>query len=412
MRIRKTGSKDFVTANVLVAVYCLLLVTCCLSLVLAEEDFFVKIESPLIFREANQSQGSFIKLSGKTNLPDRTILVITAHYTDGTKKHLIDLKKASVENQNYEITFGPFEGKLPAGTYVFIVQFNPTKQLKEVRGKLPDSVKAIEETISTAVGEADDIAQERKEMVETVRDSIQEICLSYANLKVKFKTAVALVEFAPANQRFAQLTDWQKWRDEYLKQINTIKKKIDSQDPLGVFVTVQAGKSEAEKIINHLQGLIGLCDEALQSKERTSSKLYEEVTFQMDAFQRQLEHTLDIVGIRQPKDAVVLRQSLKELETLLNALPDTARENLKDSNRYAEWIMETRQSTGRLILGIMTQLPEREYQRVQKITQILVKIEEVLKGLTQDTEKGLVHLNSLKNQAINSLNDIREIYLK
>lgn len=365
---------------------CLAFSLCFNFLAVAEEPFSLTAENPLI-RQTAPDQPALITIKGQTNLPNRTIINVVLYYlphvpgTEPARQKLIDLKKCPVTDGLYQVEFGPFTGQLPSGIYIAAINFDPTKQYKEVKEKIGSSAEPLNRETRCALGTLDDLNQERTGLQEQIRQKSLKLLNLYYSLKENIRQEIT----RPAPDQKGR----REWIKKILQSVEATAAECASLDPLGIFRLVSQAKSFMESFDDHLKELVNLSEQVLATPERNSSQNYEILLKAMDEFQRRTEEGLAQLGVSKPVDPAQVSGQIDRIEKQLNALQKktTAPPEEVNSHEYQIWLAREKETLTDLFLTLSAYLESDDYQTITALSNNLVKLWPIMESTETGPEK-------------------------
>lgn len=361
---------------------------------LYNEDFYLNTDTPKISGSKDNKTESLI-IEGKTNLPDDSILNVTLHYLPSCidqeyKKEdiLIELRKCKVLSQTYQTSFGPFEGKLPSGTYIVFINFNPAKQYKHVKTKLKNTKDKLTQRTKLCHGTDQQRMAERDRKMEIIKKQIAVLKEVFDDLENSFRI-------------YAKVMDEKSWQEKLKQYKNNIKQSVSKcqpLDPLKVFKKVSESKLLTESFAYKLTMIIDFCDQALSSTETISSEKYEAVVKAMDYFRQYMNENLDKLRITKSIDSNKL---IKQISRIKAHLKDIEKKII--SSDFKQWIKKEKQYVSNALLQLSVILNNSDYRKISTISNDLL----ALWGMTEkdDLAETAKSINKI-------LDNIKSTYIK
>lgn len=390
-------------------VFILGFLTCLINaLAEGEANWQITPDKPAL-TQARGPNPAVIKVTGKTNLPNRTVLNITLYYrlscqpankdtppSTESKKTLIDLKKCLIADGNYEIQFGPFAGKLPPGSYIASVGFDPTKQYKEVQEKLGEKTTPLTAEETQISGTDDDIKREKDEALRTIKKSASNLLAHLKTLKDNFITQV--------NKKAFDQPQWEKWLKDFTKELDLTVQPCQNLDILNVFTTVPEGRMMVIASADKLNHLAGWTTKILIGKERTSAKPYEEFINATEELEQIIQDGLDRLGLAKSVDREILSGIFREIQKHL----DGFQQRLRKLPEIQEWLKEERERITELLFNLSAILGNIDFNRISTISSGLLRLWEIAESGKVD----VAEITSARRQIDQALKELKWAYLE
>ncbi|MBI4833370.1 MAG: hypothetical protein HY811_00935 [Planctomycetes bacterium] len=342
-----------------------------------KQGFYLKSGTPeIVYYETEQK--SLVKINGKTNLPDSSVITLFFYYIPScsgqeTDKRMVELKKYKIDKGVYQAEFGPFRGKLNSGTYVITVTFDPAKQYKEVKAIIGDNPEGLKQEIKLCRGTDDDMLKEIKQSEKAIRDNADALKSVFQSISEAFHNQITL-----------KTVDKNAWR-EYLigfhKELSAISDRTMLIDPLNAFNSVLKGKVFIGAFVQELEMLSELCDKTLSAGERVSSDKYEFVLKTIEKIKTDFEAEFIQLGIEMGNKKVIIEQiSIIENHFAFIQKEIIGQNKSVNSEEWHDWFEKEKDALNKVLLDISSNPGLIKYKTISEIIQDVVVLWKIMES--------------------------------
>ncbi|MFC1524828.1 hypothetical protein ACFL5I_00400 [Planctomycetota bacterium] len=357
----------------------------------------------------------FIEIKGATNLPDQTVIKVSVYYENMGKQKLINMKYGWAKDSAYNISIGPYDTQPPFGNYSGSVEFNPIKQLREVK-KVLGEVQGLKTVFALPFGTPQQIEQERDKTFALITEQARQFQPLFSELTRTFKQySVQVYGSGNSNGEFNPVA-WQKWLMEFEQRVDTITRTTSRLDPFRVFAMVTRRKVQIEGICHRLRQLTRLCNNTLTETEEKTPDLYEKVLNEFSRFELGLKEGLSLLGVIPKFDRAVLEEGIKSLQEridkLKNRLESVQQGIVIDSTEQATWINNWQQEVGTAIFKLTKELPVNNYSRMSELSVISIDLLKRFEAATDNVSNNFVmQFDQQRDKAHQLLEQLKSQYL-
>jgi hypothetical protein len=350
---------------------------CCNSIAESQEPpqekqgFYLKSGTPeIVYNETGYK--SLVKIEGKTNLPDFSIITLILYYMpscseQGADKRMVEMKKYKIDKGIYQTEFGPFLGKLNSGTYFIAVTFDPLKQYKAVKAIIGGNSVVFSQDAKLCRGTDDDILNEIKQAEKNIRDNADALKSVFQAIGEAFHKQVLLKE--------VDKTAWGDFLAGYHKEISGISERTMLIDPLSAFSSILKRKVFIGAFTQELEMLVELCDKTLLSAERVSSDKYEFVLKTMEKIKTDFEEEFVQLGIEMDNKKIII-EHIGIIEKHFSFIQnEIIRQNKSiDSKEWSEWFKTEKDNINKVVLDLSSNPGLIKYRTVSAMAQNIVAL--------------------------------------